>query len=169
MIQGKQPHSENDRYQIQYESDLNPSQLEAVEHTTGPLLVIAGAGSGKTRTLTYRVARLVENGVSPASILLLTFTRRASREMLLRATKLLDNRCDKVGGGTFHSFANFNLRKYAARMNFNSDFAILDRTDSEGLIGILRKELVKRTPTAPTTLKIFTIPIKDLGYFQSSR
>ena len=80
-------------YRIQYEKELNPSQLEAVINTDGPLLVIAGAGSGKTRTLTYRVARLVEEGISPAAILLLTFTRKASREMLQRATRVLDRRC----------------------------------------------------------------------------
>ena len=68
-------------FRINYEKELNPPQLKAVTNTTGPLLVIAGAGSGKTRTLTYRVARLVEEGVPPSSILLLTFTRRAAREM----------------------------------------------------------------------------------------
>ncbi len=77
---------------IPYHEALNPSQLEAVNFTEGPLLVIAGAGSGKTRTLTYRVARLVEKGVAPDSILLLTFTRKASFEMLKRAALLLDNR-----------------------------------------------------------------------------
>jgi DNA helicase-2/ATP-dependent DNA helicase PcrA len=126
---------------IQYEEQLNSSQLQAVTTTEGPLLVIAGAGSGKTRTLTYRVARLVENGVSPAAILLLTFTRKASQQMLLRATKLLDRRCEKVAGGTFHSFGNMILRKYASAMGFNPGFAILDRVDAEALIGILRKEM----------------------------
>ena len=71
---------------ILYKKELNPSQLEAVNFTQGPLLVIAGAGSGKTRTLTYRVARLVEEGISPGSILLLTFTRKSAQEMLKRAT-----------------------------------------------------------------------------------
>ena len=75
-------------FRLLYEKALNPSQLEAVTCTEGPLLVIAGAGSGKTRTLTYRVAHLVEKGISPASILLLTFTRKASQEMLRRATRL---------------------------------------------------------------------------------
>ena len=98
---------------ISYHEALNPSQLEAVNFNKGPLLVIAGAGSGKTRALTYRVARLVEKGVAPDSILLLTFTRKASFEMLKRASLLLDNRCAEVAGGTFHSFANTVLRKYA--------------------------------------------------------
>jgi DNA helicase-2/ATP-dependent DNA helicase PcrA len=129
------------KYRIRYEEELNPAQLEAVTVTEGPLLVIAGAGSGKTRTLTYRVARLVEKGVSPSRILLLTFTRKAAHEMLQRASKLLDHRCEKVAGGTFHSFANVVLRKYASSLGIDSGFAILDRVDAESLIGILRKEL----------------------------
>ena len=98
-------------FQKRYAGALNPDQLAAVTHTEGPLLVIAGAGSGKTRTLTYRAAYLVEKGVSPSAILLLTFTRKASQEMLRRATQLLDERCGKISGGTFHSFANATDRK----------------------------------------------------------
>lgn len=128
------------KYDPLYDRALNSSQLEAVTHKEGPLLVIAGAGSGKTRTLIYRVARLVEEGIPPASILLLTFTRKAASEMLSRATRLLDDRCEKVSGGTFHSFANAVLRRYAAQVGFESGFAILDRADSESLIGMLRKE-----------------------------
>src|SRR5436190_22542681 len=102
------------RFRVQYEKELNAAQFEAVKHKDGPALVIAGAGTGKTRTLTYRVARLVEQGVDPKSILLLTFTRRASQEMLRRASALLHNRAaEEVSGGTFHSFANITLRHYA--------------------------------------------------------
>jgi DNA helicase-2/ATP-dependent DNA helicase PcrA len=126
---------------IDYKKELNPAQLEAVMFDDGPLLVIAGAGSGKTRTLTYRVARLVEAGVPPAAILLLTFTRKASAEMLTRACRLLDNRCGKVSGGTFHSFANAILRRYAAVCGFESGFSIMDRADAESLIGMVKKEL----------------------------
>jgi DNA helicase-2/ATP-dependent DNA helicase PcrA len=126
---------------LNYERDLNPAQLDAVFFDQGPLLVIAGAGSGKTRTLTYRVARLVEEQVSPASILLLTFTRRASQEMLRRAALLIDERCRRVAGGTFHSFAYLILRKYASHLRLDPDFTILDRDDSENLIGMLRKEI----------------------------
>ena len=126
---------------IPYHEALNPSQLEAVNFTEGPLLVIAGAGSGKTRALTYRVACFVEKGVAPGSILLLTFTRKASFEMLKRAALLLDNRCEKVAGGTFHSFANTVLRRYAPQVGFNRDYSILDRADSESLISMLRKEM----------------------------
>jgi DNA helicase-2/ATP-dependent DNA helicase PcrA len=128
-------------YRIQYKKELNPSQLEAVNLTQGPLLVIAGAGSGKTRTLTYRVARLVEEGISPASILLLTFTRKAAREMLKRATELLDDRCKRVAGGTFHSFAYAVLRKYASKVGFENGFSIIDRADSEDLISMMRKAM----------------------------
>jgi DNA helicase-2/ATP-dependent DNA helicase PcrA len=126
---------------IDYESVLNTQQREAVLHGEGPLLVIAGAGTGKTRTLIYRVARLVETGVPPASILLLTFTRRAAEEMLRRASLLLDRRCEKVAGGTFHSFANSLLRRHAGAIGFGGNFTILDRSDSEDLIGLLRQEV----------------------------
>ena len=126
---------------IDYESVLNPQQREAVLHGDGPLLVIAGAGTGKTRTLIYRVARLVEAGVPPPSILLLTFTRRAAEEMLRRASLFLDRRCEKVAGGTFHSFANTLLRRHAGAIGFGGNFTILDRADSEDLIGLLRQEI----------------------------
>lgn len=128
------------RHRIDYAEVLNPAQLEAVTHVAGPLLVIAGAGSGKTRTLTYRVARLVEDGVPPESILLLSFTRKASQEMIRRATQLLDHRCQKVSGGTFHSFAHRVLRRYHAAIGLSRNFSILDRADSEDLIGLIRKE-----------------------------
>jgi DNA helicase-2/ATP-dependent DNA helicase PcrA len=120
---------------------LNPQQREAVLHGDGPLLVIAGAGTGKTRTLIYRVARLVETGVPAPSVLLLTFTRRAAEEMLRRASLLLDRRCEKVAGGTFHSFANSLLRRHAGAIGFGENFTILDRSDSENLIGLLRQEI----------------------------
>ncbi len=148
-------------FRIRYETALNPSQLEAVTQTEGPLLVIAGAGSGKTRALTYRAAYLVEKGVSPAAILLLTFTRKASQEMLRRAAQLLDKRCEKISGGTFHSFANAMLRKYAAHMGLDPAFGILDRSDSENLIGLLRKEFHPATqqrsfPRKKTLANIFS-------------
>ncbi|MDH3878976.1 MAG: ATP-dependent helicase [Desulfobacterales bacterium] len=148
-------------FRIRYETALNPSQLEAVTQTEGPLLVIAGAGSGKTRALTYRAAYLVEKGISPAAILLLTFTRKASQEMLRRAAQLLDERCEKISGGTFHSFANAMLRKYAAHMGLDPAFGILDRSDSENLIGLLRKEFQPATqqrsfPRKKTLANIFS-------------
>ena len=105
------------------------------------MLVIAGAGSGKTRTLTYRVARLVEEGIPPSAILLLTFTRRAAQEMLRRAAVLLDQRCERVAGGTFHSFANVILRKYATKLGFESGINIVDRADAEDVINLLRTRM----------------------------
>ena len=143
--------------------------------TEGPLLVIAGAGSGKTRTLTYRVARLVEEGIAPSSILLLTFTRKAAQQMLERAAKLLDRRCENIAGGTFHSFGNLILRKYASVLGIHSNFAIFDRVDAEALISMLRKEMstamINRSlPRKHTLANIFSravnkmIPIEDVVY-----
>jgi len=128
-------------FSIPYKKALNPVQYEAVTTLQGPLLVIAGAGSGKTRTLTYRVARLVEEGFPPPAILLLTFTRKAAQEMLRRASGLLDRRCERVAGGTFHSFANLILRRYAERLGFEPGFNILDRADSEDLISLVRTKM----------------------------
>lgn len=156
-------------YRIQYKKELNPSQLEAVNFTQGPLLVIAGAGSGKTRTLTYRVARLVEKGVAPGSILLLTFTRKAAQEMLKRATELLDDRCKRVAGGTFHSFAYAVLRKHAYKVGFKHGFSIIDRGDSEDLISMMRKSMTGTTksgslPRKQTLANIFSRAVnKDVS------
>jgi DNA helicase-2/ATP-dependent DNA helicase PcrA len=121
--------------------NLNPSQYEAVTTTDGPVLVIAGAGSGKTRTLVFRVAHLVEKGVPPESILLLTFTRKASQEMLWRAGRLLDDNCSRVMGGTFHSVANLLLRRYGSRIGFGAHFTIIDRADAEGIVNLLKSSL----------------------------
>ena len=122
-------------------TELNPSQQEAVFHTNGPLLLIAGAGSGKTKTLVYRVAHLIEQGVPPEQILLLTFTRKAAEEMLKRASLVLDHRCSNVSGGTFHGFTNVALRQYARYINFDPNFNIFDRGDCEDLIQTIRKSM----------------------------
>jgi DNA helicase-2/ATP-dependent DNA helicase PcrA len=127
--------------QIEYEKVLNSSQLEAVTTLDGPILVIAGAGSGKTRTLVYRVARLVETGVPPESILLLTFTRKAAGEMLERAAGLADERCERVSGGTFHSLAHRVLRNNAPLLGFHRNFTVLDRADMEEVVQSLVGEL----------------------------
>ncbi len=167
--------NQKDKFTINYEEALNPSQREAVTSLDGPMLVIAGVGSGKTRTLTYRVARLVEKGISPAKILLLTFTRKASSEMLNRAAKLLDSRCERVSGGTFHSFSNSMLRKHASILGFDNKYTILDRVDAESLVGMLRKELEpgskhRSFPRKRTLANIFgravnkVIPIEDVIY-----
>lgn len=121
--------------------ELNESQYAAVTTTEGPVLVIAGAGSGKTRTLVYRVVHLVEKGVPPESILLLTFTRKASQEMLWRAGRLLNENCNRVVGGTFHGVANMLLRRYGSRIGFGSSFTIIDRSDAEGIVNLLKSSL----------------------------
>jgi DNA helicase-2/ATP-dependent DNA helicase PcrA len=127
-----------DQYRIDYAGELNRAQYEAATTLEGPVLVIAGAGSGKTRTLVYRVARLVESGVNPANVLLLTFTRKAAEEMLRRAAALVGASCERVAGGTFHSFANTVLRRTARRVGLEPSFTILDRGDSEDVINLLR-------------------------------
>ncbi len=148
-------------YALDYEAELNASQYEVVTTFDGPVLVVAGAGSGKTRTLTYRVARMVESGIPPESILLLTFTRKASQEMLRRAAGLLDSRCERVSGGTFHSFANLTLRHYAKALGFQSGFSILDQADSEDVVSLLRDQLGlnkkdRRFPNKRTSHAIFS-------------
>ncbi len=121
---------------------LNPAQREAVEHLGGPLLVVAGAGTGKTWTLACRVARLVERGVRPERILLLTFTRRAAREMLSRAERLTgERRLGRVWGGTFHAVANRLLRIHGRAVGLGPDFTVIDRTDTADLMDLVRSEL----------------------------
>ena len=151
------------RFRIDYREALNEAQYEVVTTVDGPVLVVAGAGSGKTRTLVYRVARLVEMGVSPKAILLLTFTRRAAQEMLRRASALVAG-CDRVAGGTFHSFANTVLRQYARALGMEPDFTILDRSDAEDVINLLRSRLgldskARRFPRKRAIAEIFSMAV----------
>lgn len=149
-------------YRIDYEAELNEAQLAAVTTLEGPVLVVAGAGSGKTRTLTYRVARLVESGVPPSSILLLTFTRRAAQEMLRRAEALLaTGGLEGATGGTFHSFANTILRRFGRRFGWPDRFTILDRGDAEDTINLVRTRLgldrtERRFPRKQTLATIYS-------------
>lgn len=150
------------RFTIDYRERLNPAQYEAATATDGAYLIIAGAGSGKTHTLVYRVARLVESGYDPRSILLLTFTRKAAREMLTRAEALLDDRCGRVQGGTFHSFANYTLRRYAKAAGLESNFTILDQSDAEDAVNLIRSQsgMVKdkrRFPNKKTLYKCYSL------------
>ncbi len=150
------------RFAINYQQELNLSQYEAVSAVNGAYLIIAGAGTGKTRTLVYRVARLIELGYDPNSILLLTFTRKAANEMLKRASVLLDDRCSKIRGGTFHSFANVTLRKYSKAAGLDSNFTILDQGDSEDIINLIRSQegLIskeRRFPKKETLNKIYSL------------
>jgi DNA helicase-2/ATP-dependent DNA helicase PcrA len=120
--------------QIDYEGELNEQQFVAVTAPPGPSLVIAGAGSGKTRTLTYRVAYLLEQGIPPERILLLTFTNKAAKEMMRRVADLLGQELSSLWGGTFHSIGNRILRRHADLLGYQRDFGILDREDGKHLI-----------------------------------
>ncbi|HAZ27408.1 TPA: ATP-dependent DNA helicase [Candidatus Acetothermia bacterium] len=149
---------------LRWLDSLNPAQREAVTHGDGPLLVIAGAGTGKTRTLAYRVAFLISQGVPPDRILLLTFTRRAAEEMLSRAAGIIRNTGqdrERVWGGTFHATATRLLRTHAAAVGLKPEFTVLDQGDAEDLLGLLRHELGlasrdKRFPRKGTCLAIYS-------------
>lgn len=158
-------------------SHLNPAQRAAVQHgepagggwRAGPLLVIAGAGTGKTNTLAHRVAHLIVNGVAPERILLLTFSRRAAEEMVRRAHGIVARTRDgrASGGvrlawaGTFHSVANRLLRRYARPLGLEPGFSVMDRSDSADLLDIARHELGlsgkdRRFPRKDTCLAIYS-------------
>lgn len=156
---------------------LNEAQYDAVTHGNGPILVIAGAGSGKTRTLVYRVAYLIEQQVEPESILLLTFTRRAAQEMLWRAGRISDQSCRRVLGGTFHATSNMLLRRHGHHLGFSPGFTIIDRGDAEGIINLIKSSLGlsgagKRFPTKRMIMNILSgsinksRSIEDLVYDQ---
>jgi DNA helicase II / ATP-dependent DNA helicase PcrA len=151
---------------IDYEKELNEAQFQAVTTTEGPLLIVAGAGTGKTRTLVYRVARLVEIGVKPESILLLTFTRRAAASMLTRAAALADARCQRVSGGTFHSLGHSVLRRFADQAGVAKNFTVLDQSDTEDLIDLLRRQIRltrdRHFPRKRTIAAIFSMMVNKV-------
>ena len=149
---------------INFAVELNPQQCAAVTAPPGPALVIAGAGSGKTRTLIYRVAYLIENGVPPSNILLVTFTNKAAREMLDRVTTLLPNDTSGLWSGTFHSIGNRLLRQHPEAAGFRPGFSIMDREDQKELInsvllaaGIDTKD--KKFPKGEVLADIFSYSI----------
>lgn len=151
---------EEKKYRVDYAASLNPRQLAAVTATEGPVLVIAGAGSGKTRTITYRVGYLLENGVPPQSILLLTFTRKAASEMITRTAKLLgDQSALRITGGTFHSFSNLVLRRYSNLLGLRPNFTIIDTADSEDVVDFIRHQLkmAKRETAFPRKERVYEI------------
>ncbi len=157
---------------IDFQHELNEAQRLAVTSLDGSHIVVAGAGSGKTRTLVYRVANLVLNEVPPESILLLTFTRRAAQEMLRRATGLLDERCRRVAGGTYHSFANIVLRRYAKKLGYSNNFTIVDRSDAVDMMGVLRTEAGyerkgRRFPRADTLVTVLSKQINTQRSLES--
>ncbi len=160
----KQPVKAQKEYRVRYEEELNAEQLEVVMAGDGPMLVIAGAGSGKTRTLTYRVSRLIEDGVDPSAILLLTFTNKAAREMLSRVEQLVTIDTRRIWGGTFHSVGNRLLRQHAQTVGYRPNFSILDDEDAKEMmesavssLGI--KTLERRFPKGDVLLDIYSFLI----------
>ncbi|MGP8199652.1 MAG: ATP-dependent helicase [Limisphaerales bacterium] len=151
-------------FQIDYAKELNPQQHAAVTAPPGPALVIAGAGSGKTRALIYRVAFLLEQGVPPECILLLTFTNKAAKEMMRRVTDLLGGELSSLWGGTFHSIAARVLRRHAALLGYQPDFSILDREDAKEMIHACMVEMnidvrVSHFPKADVLADIFSLAV----------
>jgi len=142
---------------------LNKVQREIVEHKTGPALVIAGAGSGKTRVITHRVAQLIHSGIPASSILLLTFTNKAANEMAQRVGWALNNSTEqqKIIHGTFHSVGSRFLRRNAKLLNYNNNFSIMDSSDSRDLIKSSLAEVVgkpgKNFPKAAVLQNIFSL------------
>ncbi len=127
-------------FRVDYQKELNEEQYRAVTEGEGPCLVLAGAGSGKTRTIVYRVAYLIERGVNPENILLVTFTNKAANQMLTRVEQLLGYFPSGLWGGTFHHIGNRILRKYAKLLGFESNFTILDEEDAKSLLKVCLKE-----------------------------
>ena len=147
---------------IDYRAELNDQQFAAVTARPGAALVIAGAGSGKTRTLTYRVAYLLDQEVDPKNILLLTFTNKASKEMLERVRELIPHDISDLWGGTFHSICNRILRRHAVELGFTRSFSILDRDDQKSLLKLVVDEAKidtknRRFPKGDILLSIFSL------------
>jgi len=142
-------HREEPVLKVDYGKDLNPEQLAAVMHEKGPALVLAGAGTGKTRVVTYRVARLIEAGTRPENILLLTFTNKAAKEMMRRAERLAGRNVIGLFGGTFHHVANLLLRQHYLLAGYKQGFSILDREDSKELFDACISEVRKKDLVLP--------------------
>jgi len=147
---------------IDYQAELNEQQYAAVSSSPGPSLVIAGAGSGKTRTLTYRVAYLLDQGVDPKSLLLLTFTNKAAREMMERVRELISLDLSELWSGTFHAIGNRILRRHADEVGLTRSFSIMDRDDQKSLMNTVVAECdidtkSRRFPKADVLISIFSL------------
>jgi DNA helicase-2/ATP-dependent DNA helicase PcrA len=142
-------HRESAGLRLNYEKELNAEQFTVVMHPGGPMLVLAGAGTGKTRTVTYRVARLIEIGTRPENMLLLTFTNKAAKEMMRRAEFLIGKNIQGLWGGTFHHIGNMILRRHYLLVGYKEGFSILDREDSKDLFDICLTEVKKRETLIP--------------------
>jgi len=159
-----QPFSAPVHLRIDYAKELNEQQRAAVTAPPGPALVIAGAGSGKTRTLTYRAAFLLEQGIPAECILLLTFTNKAAREMMRRVTDLLGGELSRLWGGTFHSIGARVLRRHARDIGYEADFSILDRDDAEDLLAACLGEMdidikATRFPKVGVLADVFSLAV----------
>ncbi|MDA8082676.1 MAG: ATP-dependent helicase [Nitrospiraceae bacterium] len=142
-------HRRPSEFTVDYEHELNPEQYGAVMHREGPALVLAGAGTGKTRVVTYRVARLIESGVRPENILLLTFTNKAAKEMMRRAEQLVGQNTSGLFGGTFHHIANLILRQHYILAGYRQGFSILDREDAKDLFESCIAEIFQKNAVLP--------------------
>ncbi|MHA1471529.1 MAG: ATP-dependent helicase [Promethearchaeota archaeon] len=149
---------------IDFDTELNEEQLRIVDNIQGPMLVIAGAGSGKTRTIVYSVAKLLVSGVKPSEIMLVTFTNKAANEMIKRVEILLGKKPKGIWGGTFHSIASRFLRMYAKTLGLKPNYTIMDETDAKGLMKIALekaevKDLEEKFPTPTITKSILSFSI----------
>ncbi len=158
---------------VDYQAELNQQQYAAVSSPPGPALVIAGAGSGKTRTLTYRVAYLLDQGVDPRNLLLLTFTNKAAREMMERVRELISRDLSDLWSGTFHSIGNRILRRHADEVGLTRSFSIMDRDDQKSLMNTVIAECnidtkQRKFPKADVLISIFSLcentntPLEDI-------
>jgi DNA helicase-2/ATP-dependent DNA helicase PcrA len=177
-LKGRTPASRGPEVEIDFAAELNPQQLAAVTAPPGQSLVIAGAGSGKTRTLTYRVAYLLKNAVAPENILLLTFTNKAAKEMLERVDALLPQQTAGLWSGTFHSVCNRILRRHGELLGLTRNFTILDSDDQKALLtkaikesGVAKQveeDTGEKFPKAPVILGLISLaantlkPLKDI-------
>jgi len=150
--------------EINFKEDLNEEQLNIINNIKGPNLVIAGAGSGKTRTITYSVAKLLLSGIRPNQIMLVTFTNKAANEMVKRVETLLGKRPKGIWGGTFHSIANRFIRRYAKMLGLKTNYIIMDETDARALMKLsIEKanvqEIEERFPTSRIAKDILSFSI----------
>ena len=143
-----------------YLNILNPEQREAATTINGPVLIIAGAGSGKTTTLIHRVAYMIDNGIEPSSILLLTFTNEAAKNMIEKASKNSNSKCENITACTYHSFCVKLLRNYGHYIHIPKDFEIISGTDGEDIIKIIKQNnkmyKTKGFPANATIIQIFS-------------
>jgi DNA helicase-2/ATP-dependent DNA helicase PcrA len=177
MSKGLRKGGDGGRRRVRYEDELNQQQFEVVMHPGGPMLALAGAGTGKTRTLVYRTSRLIEDGVAPGKILLLTFTNKAAREMMSRVEQLVERASTRITGGTFHSAGHRILRRYAELLGYSPRFSILDREDATDLMGVALADIspdvpARRLPRPRLLVDLYSFVINtghELGEVLSDR